>query len=221
MDDVMAVVPAPASIEARSAQGDAVDQPIDGAVDDGVNGAIDGGVDGAVDAMVTATLADFPDFYLAEYARVVRLMTMLTGQLAVAEELAQDAFVAAHNRWPVVGAYDDPGAWVRRVAVNRATSLRRRALTELRRRARLVARDAEEPPLPDAALWAAVRALPLRQRQVLAMVVLDDRPVGECAAVLGCGEATVRTHLHRARTTLANALGATVDGEPDRRQASR
>ena len=175
-------------------------------------GAGDGTPAGGGPAVVAPTAGEFAGFYDAHYRRVVHLMLLLTGRVGVAEELAQDAFVAAHQRWSTVGAYDDPGAWVRRVAVNRATSLRRRTVTELARRVRLVHHDTE-PASPDPELWAAVRALPLRQRQVLAMVVLDDRPVAECAAALGCGEATVRTHLHRARLALADALGTPGGGD--------
>ena len=151
----------------------------------------------------------FEAFFDAEYRRVVGLTLALCGRRALAEELAQDAFVKAYQRWTVVSTYDDPGAWVRRVAANLATSTLRRRLVEARALTRLAARRpaADEPPLPDAGFWAAVRRLPKRQAQCVALHYLEDRSTAEVAAVLGISEATVRVHLHRARTELATTLG--------------
>src|SRR3954467_14502477 len=61
----------------------------------------------------------FDDFYTAEYPSVVRLAFALTGRLAVAEEMAQEAFLAAYRRWNRISRYDEPGAWVRRVVTHR------------------------------------------------------------------------------------------------------
>jgi len=47
---------------------------------------------------------------------VVALVYGLSGSRSAGEELAQEAFLAASRRWDEVSAYDDPGAWVRRVA---------------------------------------------------------------------------------------------------------
>ena len=46
----------------------------------------------------------FDDFYRTEYAAAVRLAWTLTGRQDVAEEIAQDAFLAAHRRWTQEGA---------------------------------------------------------------------------------------------------------------------
>lgn len=70
----------------------------------------------------------------------------------------------------------------------------------------LLARDDEE-------FWAAVRALPTRQAQVVALHYLEDRSVDDVAAVLGCAPATVKVHLHRARTTLATTLAPTQEDQ--------
>ena len=66
---------------------------------------------------------------------------------------------------------------------------------------------AEELTAQDEELWAAVRRLPKRQAQCVALHYLEDRSTAEVAAVLGISEATVRVHLHRARTHLATTLG--------------
>jgi RNA polymerase sigma factor (sigma-70 family) len=151
----------------------------------------------------------FEPFFAAEYGRVLGLAFALCGRRVVAEEVAQDAFVQAYRRWSVVSGYDDPGAWVRRVAVNLATSTLRRRAREARALARLAGRRAAEAELvvADEAFWEAVRRLPRRQAQCVALHYLEDRPVTDIAAVLGIAEATVRVHLHQGRAALAVALG--------------
>jgi RNA polymerase sigma-70 factor (ECF subfamily) len=55
--------------------------------------------------------------------------------------------------------------------------------------------------------WRAVRSLPSRQRQAVALFYLEDWPTAEIARFLGCTETTVRGHLHRGRAALARRLG--------------
>jgi RNA polymerase sigma-70 factor (ECF subfamily) len=126
----------------------------------------------------------------------------------VAEEITQDAFLAAHLSWERIGRYDMPEAWVRRVATNRCISAGRRAITEARLLTRMKRERTPEPSLeePDAELWAHVRSLPRRQAQVVALTYLEDRSVDDVAEILGCGPETVRTHLRRARAALAHTL---------------
>lgn len=154
------------------------------------------------------TVDSFEEFYRREFAGVLALAYVLSGSRSAAEELAQDAFLAAHQRWDRISEYDDPAAWVRRVCANRAVSALRRRVSEAKALARLGARRVlpdELPPDSDA-FWRAVRRLPRRQAQVVALHYLEDRPLGEVAAVLGCAEGTVKAHLYRARRTLANDL---------------
>ena len=140
-----------------------------------------------------AATPTFESFFANEYGRVVGLAFVLCGRRAVAEELAQDAFVQAYRRWSVVSGYDDPGAWVRRVAVNLATSTLRRRTREARALARLAARRAAPAELVVAneAFWDAVRHLPRRQSQCVALRYVEDRSIAEIAAVLDIAEATV------------------------------
>jgi RNA polymerase sigma-70 factor, ECF subfamily len=106
---------------------------------------------------------------------------------------------------------------VRRVVANLAVSGFRRRLAESRALVRLAARREPDPPLEAAALdfWRAVRALPSRQRQAVALFYLEDWPVAEIARFLGCTEPTVRGHLHRGRAALARHLGE-PGGEEER-----
>ena len=120
------------------------------------------------------------------------------------------ALLAAHRKWADLAEYDDPGAWVRRVVANRSASVWRRRSRELRAMSRLRARPVEVVGALDAPadeFWDAVRALPPRQAQCVALRYLDDRDVREIAEILEIAPATVRVHLHEARATLAVRLG--------------
>ena len=157
----------------------------------------------------------FAAFYGSEYRSVVALAYALTGRAAVAEELAQDAFLVAHRNWARVSGYDVPGAFVRRVVSNMAVSFTRRLAAEARALARFAARSPRwSTPLEptDADFWRSVRSLPRRQAQVLALRYLEDLPDDEIARVLGCTTATVRVHLHNGRIALAGKLGIDTNG---------
>jgi RNA polymerase sigma-70 factor (ECF subfamily) len=151
----------------------------------------------------------FEHFYLEEYPRVVKLVYALSGSRAGAEDIAQEAFLRAYQHWERVGSYERQAAWVRRVAANLATSGLRRRLLEARALARLAGR--REPaldPLPaeQADFGRALRALPRRQAQAVALFYVEDLSVQQIAAVLDCAEGTVKAHLAKARHTLAKRL---------------
>jgi DNA-directed RNA polymerase specialized sigma24 family protein len=119
-----------------------------------------------VEDQVLEPPGSFDQFYLREYRWVVELAYALSGNRAGAEDIAQEAFLRAHRDWQRVGRSEHPGAWVRRVAVNLATSALRRRLIEARALARVWAR--EEPALVElppsgADFWRVVRSLPRRQ----------------------------------------------------------
>jgi RNA polymerase sigma-70 factor (ECF subfamily) len=156
-----------------------------------------------------ALSVDFDHFYRSEYAAALRFAYLMTGRLPIAEEITQDAFLSAYGRWDRVGAQPDPGAWVRRAIAHASTSWWRRRSTELRVLARLHGEPVVAPELQpqDEVVLDAVRHLPRRQREVIALTLLEDRSIAETAAILGCGEETVRTHLRRGRQALAAALG--------------
>jgi RNA polymerase sigma-70 factor (ECF subfamily) len=156
----------------------------------------------------------FEPFYLREFRAVTALAYVLSGSRLAAEDIAQEAFLAAHRDWARVGGYDQPGAWVRRVAANMALRWSRRRLLEARAlaRAALGGRGSAVAELParDAEVWAAVRRLPRRQAQAVALHYLAGYPLREIAELLGCSQGTVKTHLHRAR----GALSAWLEEEP-------
>lgn len=166
----------------------------------------------------------FEALYRTEWSGLVALGWSLTGSWALAEELAQEAFVDAHRRWGEVARKDRPGAWVRRAVVNRAASHHRHRAVEARGLARWSRRHApDEPPgtdstgvaatdsVGDPRFWDAVRSLPHQQRAAVALHYLEDRPVAEIAPILGCSTSTVKVHLHRGRLALARRLTDEAD----------
>jgi RNA polymerase sigma-70 factor (ECF subfamily) len=157
---------------------------------------------------VSSELLSFDDFYRSEHRHVLGLAFVLTGNQSVAEDVAQDAFTAAFRQWRTVAACDSPGAWVRRVACNRAASVRRRRLVEAKALLRLARRMRISIELDegDEAFWQAVRRLPPRQAQAVALYYYEDFSVREISAVLDCSEGTVKTHLSRARAAVARQL---------------
>lgn len=151
---------------------------------------------------------DFEAFYRSHYPSVVRLAYSLCGSMPVAEELAQEAFVAAHGRWRRVVGFDRPDLWVRRVVINRSISFRRREASERKAFARIRIQDehAAEPFLADEVVWQALRQLSPRQAEVLALFYVEDQPMAAVAEILGLGPETVKTHLKRGRAALAARL---------------
>ena len=156
--------------------------------------------------------AEFTAFFRAEYAKVVRTVTVVVGDRAVAEEIAQDAFIQLLDHWAKVCRYERPDAWVRRVAIRMASRAGRR--DRLRRVLEIVSAPDEvvrEPVEVDSAVYAAVRRLPLGQRTAVVLYYLEDRPVAEVADLMACSASTARVHLHKARRRLAELLDGSVD----------
>ena len=158
----------------------------------------------------------FQEFYRKEYASVVGLAYALSGSRWVAEELAQEAFIAAHRRWPRIAGYDQPGAWVRRVVTNLSVSTIRRRVVEAKALVHLGRGDRGRVPeraTGDVEFWDAVRSLPRRQSQVVALHYLEDLSVADVAEILQMAPGTVKKHLHDGRRELARRL-RTEEGEP-------
>jgi RNA polymerase sigma-70 factor (ECF subfamily) len=152
----------------------------------------------------------FAAFYEEEYRAVLALARVLTGDRRWAEDVAQDVFVAALAAWPEL---QNPAAWVRTVAINKARSGWRRRYAEhraLRRFETEVVVGRDLPPDVEG-FWEEVRGLPRRQAQAIALFYLEDRPVSEIAGMLDCSESTARVHLTRGRRALAERLAVELD----------
>lgn len=155
---------------------------------------------------------EFAELVERESRGLIAACAAIVGDVALAEEITQDAFERCYVRWRRVALLDRPGAWVRRVAVNRAISVQRRATSERRALVRLAgfastsprATHAQDPlTLPDeSGVWAAVRALPRDQAAAVALHYAADLSVAEVAATMHLSESAVKSLLHRARATL-------------------
>lgn len=166
---------------------------------------------------VVETREEFEVFYQREFHQVVALAFALCGSWSSAEDLTQDAFASASRRWSKIGAYDQPGAWVRRAVANRSVSLTRRRISEARALLRVSRERLVEPTAlvdEDAEFWQEVRNLPARQRQVIGLHYVDGQSVREIAVTLELSEATVKTHLQRGRKALEVALGDQNGAQP-------
>ncbi|HET7487185.1 MAG TPA: sigma-70 family RNA polymerase sigma factor [Acidimicrobiales bacterium] len=147
------------------------------------------------------------------YRSLVRLAAVLVDDVATCEELVQDAFVAVLARRSAVGDAARLPAYLRSAVLNRARShLRRRRTSERPRPLALVRTEpsAEAGALLDEEhqeVLAALRALPERQREVLALRYYIDLSEADIAATLGIGAGTVKTHAQRGLAALHQTLG--------------
>jgi RNA polymerase sigma-70 factor (ECF subfamily) len=155
--------------------------------------------------LIVEQAATFDTIYRRGFAPVYRLAWALAGS-DVADEIAQEAFLKAHRNWADVGQLDDPVGWVKKVARNLAVDRVRRLGAEARALVRV-----GQPPhvvMSDSTLgvWDAVRRLPRRQREAVVLMYVEGLTRAEIAAAMGVTTETVKTHLDRARSFLAEAL---------------
>ncbi len=144
---------------------------------------------------------DLEELFLRESERLVRSLGVAFGAEAAADAV-QDAFIEADRRWKTVSKYRDPGAWVRRVAINRLRSggRSRRRRAEILAAVRPVAASDLNAELID--LRDAVAGLPEQQRLSICLHYLAGLPIAEVAAALDVAEGTVKSNLHDARSNL-------------------
>ena len=154
---------------------------------------------------------DFDGLYHAHFRSLTIQLTAYCGDLSQAQDMVQEAFCRAFARWSRVARYDDPVAWVRRVAWNLATSRWRR----LRTAQAWLHRQREEyvpGPGPDrVALTAALSELPAHQRRAVVLHYLADLSVAQIAAQEDVPEGTVKSWLYRGRAALAAKLTTTSE----------
>jgi len=153
-------------------------------------------------------VASFEAFYREQFRPILRTALALTRDVGAAEDLTQDAFLVARNRWDEISQYERPDMFVRRVVVNRSRSRFRSFTREVRALGRLRGRVHDTGRIPDPApeVWEAIASLSRRQAQVVVLAIIEDLSVAEVAEILECGNETVKTHLRRAKSRLAELL---------------
>ena len=155
------------------------------------------------------------ELYAAHYTSLVRLSVLLVGDVGTAEEVVQDCFVAMHGRWR---SLRDPAkglAYLRQAVVNRSRSvLRHRAVATRHAETSAPGRAPEVPAAEHdalvtehrAAVLDALRRLPDRQREVLALRYYLDLSEAEIAETLGISRGSVKTHASRGVAALRVAM---------------
>jgi RNA polymerase sigma-70 factor (sigma-E family) len=155
-------------------------------------------------------MADYENFVRAQLPRLLRYAAMLTGEREQAADLVQDVLVKVYRHWSRISDTDHPDRYVLRMVTNGYLSWRHG------RSARVIATG----DLPDEAraddftsdhasredMWQRLARLPKRQRAVVVLRYYEQLADPEIADLLGCAQATVRAHAHKALATLRNGL---------------
>ena len=152
------------------------------------------------------------ELYAAQYRAMVRLAALLVRDMATAEDVVQDSFVAMHANWRRLRDSDKASSYLRRCVVNRSRSvLRHQMVTE---------RHMLQPPpeMPSAeqgamtllersAVVVALHELPARQREALVLRYYAGLPEAQIASAMGISQGAVKSHVFRAMSALRGVLG--------------
>ena len=153
------------------------------------------------------------DFFLFEYPRLVGALRLVTGDGERARDAVDEACARACERLARGRPIDVLGAWIRVVAFNVARDRLRKRRSERLARDRLARRmtnldgDFSADVTRTIDVGVALARLPRRQREVVVLFYFLDHPVDAIALDLDIPPGTVKSALHRARTTLAELLG--------------
>jgi RNA polymerase sigma-70 factor (sigma-E family) len=192
---------------------------------DGAGGPTSGPVaESDHDAAAWSADAAISVLYAAHWRRLVRLAWLLVHDQQVAEDVAQEAFVATYRRWSSLRSPEAAVAYLRTATVNGARSaLRRRGVRE-----RYAAAEAAGPdPGRDVAsaesialaahhradLLAVLDGLPARQREVLLLRYYLDLSEADIAETLDISRGAVKSHASRAMSTLRQRLATRSETE--------
>jgi RNA polymerase sigma-70 factor, ECF subfamily len=155
----------------------------------------------------------FDSFYAGSVRRLISQLYALTGSRAEAEDVVQEAYARAWQRWDRVSAYGDPEGWVRTVAYRISVSSWRRAVN----RGVAHRRYGADPPAPEispdyVAIIAALRKISESQRRVVVLHHLVGLSVNEIARETGDSPGAVKTRLSRGRQALSGYLSDSAAG---------
>jgi len=180
---------------------------------------------------------EFAEFYAATRDDCLRIVLLTAGDRLLAEDLVAEAYTRAWLSWRKVRALDQPRAWVVRTALNTRISWWRRHRREVGLNdlesdlAGLLSQNGHYQHSIsqhsigqhgisqhglDTDLVAAVRRLPVRQRQVVALRLLLDLDTASTARAMGLADGTVASHLHRALAALRRDLAGLRPDRTDR-----
>jgi len=151
------------------------------------------------------------ELYTTHYRSLVRLAVLLVRDVATAEEVVQDSFVAMHGAWRRLRDSDKALSYLRQSVVNRSRSVLRHRV--------VVDRNAPKPApdMPSAeqgalsllersAVIAALRTLPPRQREALVLKFYADLSEAQIAASMGISQGAVKSHTARGMASMRAVL---------------
>lgn len=146
---------------------------------------------------------DFDEAFMDLYPRARALAFHILADMPAAEDIAAEALTRAYARWRHVSGLDYRDAWVLRVTSNLAIDAGRRRWT--RWIPGMVPNHDDNVSLR-IDLLDALRRLPARQRQAVALRYLADLDVVSVAAALHISKGSVKTHVHRGLAALRTHL---------------
>ena len=155
-----------------------------------------------VRAAQAGSVADLEALFRAHWGRSYRAAYLVVHDAAAAEDVAQEAFLAAVRNLDRFDAGRPFGPWLHRIVVNRAIDWAR--ARQLRGEAELHdVYAAREPPVsPNGTLLAALAALPAEHRAVIVLRHLLEYTPGEIAELLDLPRGTVNSRLRRGLDSL-------------------
>ena len=160
--------------------------------------------------------AGFDEFFAASWDPCLRAVAATTGNMMLAEDQTAEAFARAWASWRKVSGHPAPRAWVVRTALNAGASWWHRRSKETALTSEDIAAADSGVTGLDTAVLTALRRLPARQREVIALRVFLDLDVETTASQLGIAPGTVRAHLSRAMTALRSELALAMTTETGR-----
>lgn len=160
--------------------------------------------------------AGFDEFFAASWDPCLRAVAATTGNMMLAEDQTAEAFARAWASWRKVSHHPAPRAWVVRTALNAGASWWHRRSKETALTSEDIAAANSGVTGLDTAVLTALRRLPARQREVIALRVFLDLDVETTASQLGIAPGTVRAHLSRAMAALRSELTLAMTTETGR-----
>lgn len=148
---------------------------------------------------------DIEDVVSRHGRALLRVAYLLCHDVGRAEDLLQESLLKAHRHWSRHGVPEYPQAYLRRMIVTEYLGWRRRRWsTEVVGLGRLeLTADDDVATVDERDLaWRAMAALPARQRAVLVLRYYESLPDAQIAELLGCADATVRSHAARGLAAL-------------------
>ena len=142
----------------------------------------------------------FELWYRTEHARILATLTFVIGDLCLAEDVVDEAFVRAYDRWERVSSLESPAGWTYKVAINLVKRRSHRMTREYGPSASSSGESAA--PLGVQEIWKIVSTLPKRQREVVVFRYIGDLTEIQIANVLGITRGTVSQTLRAAHAKL-------------------